>query len=334
MERYNFCTLFNSCYAARGLVMYESLERCARNFHLYIFAFDDILLKALQEMNLKNATIISLKEFEDERLLKIKAERTSREYCWTCESVTIQYCLNNYDIDNCTYIDADLRFYSDPSVLVDEMGDNDVLLTEHRYARDTYYGGRFCVQFTTFKNTENGRKILDWWVDRCMEWCGENEEDGKFGDQMYLEDWTERFKGVHVLQHLGGGIAPWNAIDYDFYKDGDKIVGRKIKTGETFDMVFYHFHNTRISYIHISHLHFLVKKLFSIIEFRPRGYELPQSVFNISREYYSELVSASKKFDHNTNPLCITSFVVHTLKDFIKHLMHGYEFLSYIVLVR
>ena len=254
--------------------MYESLERYARNFHLYIFAFDNILLKALREMDLKYATIISLEEFEDERLLRVKAERTSREYCWTCESVTIQYCLNNFDIDNCTYVDADLRFYSDPSILIDEMEDDeDVLLTEHRYARNTYYGGRFCVQFTTFKNTENGRKILDWWIERCMEWCGEKEEDGKFGDQMYLEDWPERFKGVHVLRHLGGGVAPWNAIDYDFHKNGDSIIGKKLKTGEAFDMVFYHYHNTKISNVHISHLHFIIQKLFSIIEFRPGGCE-------------------------------------------------------------
>jgi hypothetical protein len=68
-----------------------------------------------------------------------------------------------------------------------------------------------------------GMAVLNWWRDRCIEWCYARSEEGKFGDQKYLDDWTTRFDSVHVLEHLGGGIAPWNVQQYSFYRDKDAI---------------------------------------------------------------------------------------------------------------
>jgi len=101
------------------------------------------------------------------------------------------------------------------------------------------------VQFVTFKNDERGRKALTWWRDRCLEWCYDRYEDGKFGDQLYLDDWTERFEGVHVMKHLGGGLAAWNIQQYDFVVNNGKITGQELTTGQQFDVIFYHYHYLR-----------------------------------------------------------------------------------------
>jgi hypothetical protein len=74
-----------------------------------------------------------------------------------------------------------------------------------------------------FDNTEQGLKVLNWWRDRCLEWCFNRFEDGKFGDQKYLDDWTDRFEGIHVLKHLGGGLAPWNVQQYSFFENKESL---------------------------------------------------------------------------------------------------------------
>jgi hypothetical protein len=241
----NFCTLFDSNYAAKGIAMYHSLLKHCKEFHLYIFAFDETIYEALLILKLPKVTVISLANFEDENLLSIKESRTKAEYCWTCTSSTILYCIEIYQLPHCTYLDADLYFYSNPGVLINEIGDSDVLITLHRYTPEfdvSKDAGKYCVQFITFKNTINGLKALNWWRNACLNWCYARVEDGKFGDQKYLDDWTSRFEGIHVLENLGGGVAPWNMQQYTFSKKKEKILGLEINSGKSFELVFFHFH--------------------------------------------------------------------------------------------
>jgi len=213
--------------------MYESLKQHSSPFHLYIFAFDDRSYKLLKKLNLAYVSVISLQEFEDTELLKVKNERSASEYCWTCTPSIIKYSIEKFELKSCTYLDADLYFFADPSVLIEEMGDDSVLITEHRYTplyNQSATSGIYCVQFMTFKNDINGMIVLNWWKNACLNWCYARFEDNKFGDQKYLDDWTMRFEGIHVLHHLGGGVAPWNIQQYDL-------------TNPEFEVIFYHFHN-------------------------------------------------------------------------------------------
>ena len=242
----NFCTLFDSAYMSRGLALYNSLEKHCNNFHLYIFAFDNECFEYLKRLSLQYATIISLEEFEDEELLRVKPTRSKGEYCWTCTSSTILFVIKKYGVDCCTYLDSDLFFFSSPEVLFDEMGDNSILITPHHYTKkydQSEKTGIYCVQFVTFKNNEKGLKALTWWRNSCLEWCFNKFEPGRFGDQKYLDDWPERFEGVYVCENSGAGVAPWNMQQYTFKKNGDKIIGTKISTKSDFDLIFSHFHS-------------------------------------------------------------------------------------------
>jgi hypothetical protein len=238
----NFCTLFDSYYLSKGLALYYSLEETCQDFHLYIFAFDDKSYNYLVFLNLKKATIISLNQFEDEELLKVKPHRTIAEYCWTSTSSTILYCLENFKIESCTYLDADLYFFQSPDVIFKEIGDSSIALTKHNYHflyDQSKSNGIYCVQFMFFRNNKTGIEALKWWRSKCIGWCFNYLENGKFGDQGYLPELVETFKDTKIIENEGAGMAPWNTLKYGLI---DKNTFFIKKSRKSFNLNFYHFH--------------------------------------------------------------------------------------------
>jgi len=246
MEKYNYVTLFNLNYLSRGLVMYQSLNAVAANFTLYIVCFDDATYLILKKLNYPNLVPVSLKEFENEELLKIKPGRTAAEYCWTCSSSVIWYCMHTFKLNNCAYLDADMYFYSDPARIWNESLSSSVFITLHNYSSSydqSAVSGRFCVQFVGFKNTEEGMQVLREWKDDCIAWCFNRVEDGKFGDQKYLDVWPQKYKGVHIVKDVTAGLAPWNIQQFKVINDREVI---QKNTAKSISPVFFHFHGLKI----------------------------------------------------------------------------------------
>lgn len=249
----NFCTLFDSCYLDKGIALYKSLERVSSDFTLYIFCFDDLSFNILNELNFKYTVILHHTCIETPELLQKKKERSKAEYCWTCTPVIIEYVLDNYNVESCTYLDADLYFYSNPQILFDEIidADADAVIVEHRFKNSSYgrklekRNGKYCVEFNYFRQTLNSRKILRWWKDKCYEWCFDIPEVDRMGDQKYLNEFKILFNGVHDLQYLGGGVAPWNLEQYQFVDISSNQIIMKDCKNNTFQLIFYHFQNIR-----------------------------------------------------------------------------------------
>lgn len=244
----NLCTLFDSNYLDKGIVLYQSLENNAKNFCLYVLAMDDKCYDVLTELNFSNLEPIRLKDFENASLLKAKANRSRGEYCWTCSSSLIKYLFEQFNLDYCTYIDADMYFYQDPQILVNEMifSGSSAQVVEHRFARNDkreWRVGTYCVQFNTFKNDKIGLQILDEWVDKCLECCSQIPDGVHWGDQKYLDPIVEKYRNrVNVLENLGGGVAPWNVSQYKYVSTiANNIVFQEKISHKMFELIFYHF---------------------------------------------------------------------------------------------
>lgn len=244
-----FCTLFNSNYLDKGIALYESLCNVEDDFKLYVFAFDQKVYDILLSLNFKKIKLVSLQEFESEKMLEVKKTRSLAEYCWTCTPLTIDYVLTTFHEPQCTYLDADLYFFSSPKALLNELQEakKSVLITEHRFPaaeqeRMIERAGKYCVQFNTFINDKQGKEVLKSWAEQCLDWCYYTPGEEKMGDQKYLETWTSEYTCVHELQHMGGGVAPWNVSEYILLDEKNMIFSYK---NLPVQLVFYHFQNIR-----------------------------------------------------------------------------------------
>lgn len=215
--REHFCTLFDSKFLPYGVTLWRSLEVHAGPYTLWVLCMDEQVEKDLRGLALANLEIIPLREIETPELLAVKPGRSAGEYCWTLTPFIFPAVFaRDPGARRVTYIDADLYFFDDPGILLAELDatGKTVLISDHGY--DPRYDqsarcGRFCVQFNTFGRDKASQEINRRWREQCLEWCFDRIEDGKFGDQKYLDAWPEAWPdAVHILGRMDRTLAPWN----------------------------------------------------------------------------------------------------------------------------
>ena len=241
----HFCSYFDHRYLTRGLALYESLRRHCPDFNLWVLCLDGIAFGILEKMALEGMHPIRLEDFlrDDEALRAARSNRSVVEFYFTCTpSLPLYVMARQPDMDMVTYLDADLFFFSSPESLFEEMAGKSIAVTPHRFPaelREHERFGLYNVGWLSFRNDGIGRECLHWWRNRCLEWCRDREEDGKFADQKYLDQWPVLFKSVAVIGHPGANLAAWN------------LAGARLKHGKGTttvngqELVFYHFHDLR-----------------------------------------------------------------------------------------
>jgi hypothetical protein len=242
---YYFCTYFDNHYLPMGMALYQSLKKHCPSFQLWVLCMDRTCYDILFQLQLPNVHLIPLEDFEagDEKLLRAKRNRTLIEYYFTCTPSLPLFILDHHpEVDQITYLDADLFFFNSPIPLYDEIGLHSIAIVEHRFSphlRHSEIHGIYNVGWLSFKRDEHALACLQWWREQCIEWCYDRVEDGRFADQKYLDTWPDRFSGVVVLRHKGANLAPWNISNYTVREDrGHVLVDEQ-------PLIFYHFHGLK-----------------------------------------------------------------------------------------
>jgi len=244
VKRYYY-TYFDRNYLVKGMALIESLQKHeTNNYEFFVICVDEYTRLLLNRLNYRNVRIVPLHEVEKGNALLYQAKRNRNlvEYYWSLKAAFALYILEQHPgIDLLTYFDADLFFYSTPQSIFDEIRDHSILIHGHRFApeqkaMEKY--GRYNAGFISVRNDTHGLAALKWWRDQCMQWCYARLEDGKYGDQLYLDSFPNLLKGVGELEHIGAGVAPWNHIQYTFSRDA---AGNVYANGVP--LVFYHFHS-------------------------------------------------------------------------------------------
>jgi len=241
----HFCTLFDRNYIDRGLALHRSLLRHCRDFTLHVLCLDAPTRLALETLRLPRTQLIGIED-----LLRADAElatcrdRQPAEFYFTCKPVLLRYLLSRHPgLARLDYLDADLYFFSDPARAEREsyVG-SAVALSPHRFNAPNAWRaryGRFNAGWVSVSADPEAGRFVDWWRERCIEWCSLVVEETRFGDQKYLDQVPGLFARSVAVAHPGVNLAPWNlgGSRVDIVPGGVNVEDRPL--------VFFHFHGTR-----------------------------------------------------------------------------------------
>lgn len=234
------------------LVLHRSLERHGADSHLRVLTLDPESRAELEDRADSRLSVIDVEELEasDPEVAALRSSRPRREYCWT---LTPAFCASAVSAlapgAELIWLDADIAFYTDPGALVEELGEDSVLLVPHRYDRPYptsalphqldesygYYNGGTLV----LRNDDVGRAAAARWRERTIEWCDSRVEPGRYGNQRYLEQLVGQ-PGVRVADSQEIGLAPWNASSRSIAGTPDA------PTADGRPVVFFHFQSLRL----------------------------------------------------------------------------------------
>ncbi len=241
-----YCSTISNSYAYRGLLLYNSLLRWDKNFHFFMICLHSEVKELYEQMNLKNATLIPLSavEREDHELLAVKETRNKQEYAWTSKASVLLYILDNFkETDHIVWLDGDTFFFSHPEPIFEEWSQYSIMLTKGRWEkadkRKIYRYGRYNTGFMGFKRDDQAIQCLHWFRNSLIEWCYAKHENSLWSDQVYVDDWLERFNNVGVIKSMGTNVTPPMVVNNKITHDGHfvNINGERL--------VFFHYSQFR-----------------------------------------------------------------------------------------
>ncbi|MEK7092515.1 MAG: hypothetical protein AAB907_02730, partial [Patescibacteria group bacterium] len=203
---------------------------------------------SLSKFALPNLRLVRLGELEDESILRVKKERSLREYCLTLKPYIILHMLNSRpEINSITFLDSDLYFFQSTDILYDELGNNSIGITRNNFpgknANDMEkISGTFNAGFIIIKNDSRARVCMEWWRKKCLEFCSVEHGNGTYGEQLYMDTWPDKFEGVYIFKNIGANVAYWNIEGHQILTDangGIKLRKKGVKI--SVPLVFYHF---------------------------------------------------------------------------------------------
>jgi len=241
-----FCTYFDHHYLSRGLALYGSFIEHCKPFELHVLCLSPECFSFLTCVALPGIVPISLQELEMRvpRLGEAKTNRTLIEYYFTCSPLLPLFVLEkNPMASGVVYLDSDMFCFSDVSEILDRCSRWSVGLSPHRFPprlKNEEIHGRFNVGFLWFRNDAVGKETLQWWGDRCIEWCYDRVESGRFADQKYLDQIPVLFPNVWEIDHPGIDLAPWNLEHETLHRESSHV---RLRGG--LPLLIHHFHGLK-----------------------------------------------------------------------------------------
>ncbi len=266
-----FGTFANAKYLPQLLSMLESFQDKAQSSRIAVVALDTETSESVGRLNFSRVDVFSIEDLELHvpQLSTAKNNRSLSEYFFTLTSAIPIFLFKVYPKHHfVVYVDADLFFFDNPERCILSLDDeNNVLLTSHNFAKKNSalkVYGEFNTGFVAFRNNLDGVRVASWWLEKCLEWCKDLIEDGRFADQKYLESFSIIAPGVETSQDFGLNLGPWglNSLRHITSRNGSVYVNSQ-------SLIAFHFSGLQWN------------RTFAILGLRPYRYRVSKLVYGL-----------------------------------------------------
>lgn len=217
------CTYFDYNFLPRGLALYNSISRFHEDFIFFVLAFDEKTFEYLTKLKYDNLIPISAKAYNNYFNTNPDKYEDRKQYYFSATPNICIYLLEKYlDIDLLLYLDADVYVFNSLDPLYDEVGDASIAYCSHRthsiFNMLAKNHGKYNVGVNFFRNSDIAKACLNDWKSDCENWYKgmPGYHLNYFSDQIFIDNWEERYSDIKIIENIGVNVAPWNIVNYNF----------------------------------------------------------------------------------------------------------------------
>lgn len=301
--------IFTICaknYLTQAIALEESLLRCNPEVDFFLFLSD---LKDSPEVP---DYTIELDESWIPNWQQMAFKYSVIEFCTSIKPFCIDKLFGE-GYQKVIYLDPDIYVTSDLTPIFAMLESKSIVLSPHYCNIQTEYTGSvteeellwvgiYNLGFGAFKNSDNGRKIIDWWKNRLENKCYADHNDGLHVDQKWLDFIPAFFPDdVHITHHMGINPAIWNLHERELEIVDGRYKIRNVETKELFDLLFFHFSGFdpfNKTVLNRRHPKYGVKNFPS---FKPLIEEYVEAEYNNGYDVFSKLSYSFNAFENGEN---------------------------------
>ena len=236
-------TVCNIAYLPKALVLAKSVKRLAgKKPNVVLFDRKQTFRHPADEIN-----VIWVEDLGIEKLQELAFLYDIIEFSTSLKPFVARMLLQRHE--KVIFLDPDTCLYSSPASILADLDQHPILLTPHyttpqpRTAHESDLAmmrfGSFNLGFFAVRRGTDAAAFLNWWHDRCIDFCFMESQFGLSTDQKWGTVAPCLFESLKVSFNLGYNMAPWNTFERELSvaPDGSYVVNGR------YPLVFFHFNN-------------------------------------------------------------------------------------------
>lgn len=243
-------TVCNIAYLPRALVLAESLKFYdGRQLNIVIF-------DKRQAISIPDglANIIWAEELGVPKFLELAFMYDIIEFSTSLKPFIALKLLKSHDA--VIFLDPDTCLFSSLSPVEQDLEVHPIVLTPHHCSPQPSTPeesdlpmmrfGSFNLGFFAVTNERSAIHFLEWWNNRCINFCFMESQFGLSTDQKWISIAPCLFRELYVSFNMGYNMSAWNTFEREVVRNqaGVYLVKSKV-SDEIFNLVFFHFSNFR-----------------------------------------------------------------------------------------